>query len=51
MLRAIVAPQRVKMKDPGSALHTGEELVHRYNKKNAEFVEVEFAHDIKVQCS
>ena len=49
MLRAIMAPQRVKMKELGSALQTWEEMVYRCNKKNTTVGEVEHADDIK--CS
>ena len=39
--------QRVKIEDLASALQTLEEVVDRYDKKNAEVGEVELADDIK----
>ena len=49
MLRAIMAPQRVKTEDPGSALQTWEQKVDRHNKKDANVGEVQLVDDIK--CS
>ena len=47
LLRAIVAPQRVKMEDLGSALQAWGGMVARHNKKNAKIGEVELADVIK----
>ena len=49
LLRAIMAPQRVKMEELGSALQVWEDMVARYNKKNSKIGDPELADDIK--CS
>ncbi len=48
-LRAIMAPQRVKMEEHGVALQTWEDMVARYKKKNARLHQPELPDDIK--CS
>jgi len=49
LLRAIMAPQRVKIEDLGAALETWEDMVSRYNKKNTRLKQAELPDDIK--CS
>ena len=49
LLRAVMAPQRVKLVELGTALEIWEDMVARYNKKNARMGEPELANDIK--CS
>ena len=46
LLRAVMAPQRVKMEDLGSAVQAWEDTVDQYNRKNAEVEAVELADDI-----
>ena len=45
LLRAIVAPPRVSLDELGTALQTWEEMVSRYNKKNAKLGEAQISDD------
>ena len=49
LFRAIMAPQRVKMDNPGSALQTWENMVARHNTKKDKIGEVELA--AHIECS
>ena len=49
LLRAIMSPQRVKLEELGTALETWEDMVSRYDKKNARTGQPELPNDIK--CS